>query len=658
MRIDLAGWSSEGLRCPDIEIDLLQDGSVPSVALIQMPNGTGKTTTLQMLTAALDGEAQNWKPDFVRSFRRPGDARDQGKFIAKLLVDDRPLTFELTLDFEEGQARYRTTNPGSGGVSRGWRPPPTVHRFLTPQFIKLFVFDGEFADRLLDPQQSEAERAIDALCQLYLLEDIAVFADAEWERATKKAGATSTAGLTRAQNIQRAVLKRIATLESAKSDAESEIGGLEQRIAELRASIADHIGGLEGVKEDYDKAQAEANAAELAVAQSVGNLMQGLRIPLGLHAGITGALTALKENLDRLKLPENTSAQFFEELVAEPSCICGREMNPEAISEIRKRAEEYLGSEESGIINALKSDIEQFTAGEDVDSSRGQIIHLDKELKKDLRAFRSAKQKLRTLHQRLIDSGDEQIQTWETELNKKRDRFVELDSLIKRINAQGDDNEETDSTFSLKLLRKRLADVEREISKVTKTISLREQTNLVKEISRSATKIAREKIRSALLEDCNQTLNSVLSHDPVQLDRIEKCLHLAHQTGASVGQTLSVGYTFLMSVLKRGQNDFPLVVDSPAGPLDRARRTEIGNLIPSLCSQFVGFTISTERMGFISALEEAGTQIRYLTLFRKTSGTKELVSNLPKDGVTETDNAVLVEGEGYFTKFDVEEEAE
>jgi DNA sulfur modification protein DndD len=62
MKIELAGWSSEGLRCPDVEIELMTGDRIAPVSLIQMPNGTGKTTTLTMIRAAMNGEAQGWTP--------------------------------------------------------------------------------------------------------------------------------------------------------------------------------------------------------------------------------------------------------------------------------------------------------------------------------------------------------------------------------------------------------------------------------------------------------------------------------------------------------------------------------------------------------------------------------------------------------------------
>ena len=53
--------------------------------------------------------------------------------------------------------------------------PPKCINFSSPEFLRLFIFDGEFADELFDPKKAEADRAIDALCQLYLLGEVSQF---------------------------------------------------------------------------------------------------------------------------------------------------------------------------------------------------------------------------------------------------------------------------------------------------------------------------------------------------------------------------------------------------------------------------------------------------------------------------------------------------
>ncbi len=657
MRIDLAGWSSKGLRTPDVDINLLEaDGTPAKVALIQMPNGTGKTTTLELIKATLSNDAANWPADRIRALRRRLDTRAEGQFIVKLLVNGRPLTFELTLDFENGAARYRTTNVGSGGIVSGWSPSPEVHQFLSAEFLRLFIFDGEFADELFDSKQAEADRAIDALCQLYLLADVADFAEAEWDRKSRAGGPKTDAGLQRYQNDQATLLKRRDELQKLQARAAREVATHSKAAAELEAKINQRLASMKSTQAEHAQALQSLNDAERDLLTATGAAMSAIRMPLAINAAFGNALVELKENLDHLRLPENTSAQFFEELIEEAECICGRDMTPGARQEIITRSKRYLDAEESGTINALKSDIDKFAIKQGEEPLDARLTAQLRELGAASRAQHKAEQLVRTLKQRLIDEGDEQLQAWQTQLEEHQKSYAEYRKILDDIEGEGDPDDAV--IFSLKLLERKLREVGTKIAEITATVTLRKQTDLLKDILERAATLARKRIKDELVAEANERLKGILVNDPIEIARIDRSLRLADQEGASVGQTLSVGYTFLMSVLNRGNNNFPLVVDSPANPIDADVRHNIGGLIPSLCTQFVGFTINTERQGFVPALERAAGKVKYLTMFRKTEGTKRLMPGLPAQGVTQTDTAVLVEDREYFMSVGLRSEEE
>ena len=164
--------------------------------------------------------------------------------------------------------------------------------------------------------------------------------------------------------------------------------------------------------------------------------------------------------------------------------------------------------------------------------------------------------------------------------------------------------------------------------------------------------------KKAIVAECRQRLAEVLPLEPVSVASIDGSIRLEGQKGASMGQTLAVAYVYLTTLLHRGQHQFPLVIDSPAGPIDGANRREIAELVPMLCDQFIAFTISPERMNFVEPLHQAAEgDVRYLTLFRKTVGTQHLLSNLPQSNVVQdTKTAVLIAGKDYFYSFDVIDE--
>ncbi|WP_155846276.1 hypothetical protein [Agrobacterium sp. 10MFCol1.1] len=656
MRIDIAGWSTSGLRCPDVEIDLIGPGStVPKVTLLQMPNGTGKTTTLEMLIATLSGVATSWDEKTVRSYRRKGDERELGTFVVSLLVDGRQLSIELVLDFEMGVARYRTTNPGSGGVVQSWQPLPAVRRFLAKEFLGLFIFNGEFAARLLDERQTAADDAIDALCQLYLLNEIGEFVEQEWSRRTKQAGAKSDNALNRLRTQLSNMTARRTTIAKAREKAEGQVREIGAEITDLAAKIEDRLGTGRSTREQFNEAKIEMTRTVGALSNAAGDAMQALRQPLAIHPSFATSLISLKDNLDNLRLPENTSTQFFNELLEEDECICGREMTPGAKHEIRIRSLRYLDASESGVINAIKQDIGDFTAASETGSPEERLSQAMASLSAARRDQKLASQTVNALKQKLIDEGDEELLAWQQQLEKQTQLHNDCKRLLQEIDAD-DEKDGSAEPCSLKLIDKKIKEFGGKISEITETVTLRKQTDVIKAIMARTTELARSKIKAELIDLCNARLEKVLANDPLTIGRIDRSIRLEGQGTGSTAQVLAAGYVFLMSALRRGNNDFPLVVDSPANPMDLGRRRRIGGLIPELCSQFVAFTINTELSGFVPALADSTDEIRYLTMFRRTTGTARLLPGLPTTGVSENDYSVVVEGKDYFMSFDVTDE--
>lgn len=654
MRIELAGWSSEGLRCPDVEIKLMTDDRIASVSLIQMPNGTGKTTTLTMIRAAMSGEAQKWLPAKIKSLRRPGESHSEGKFILNLRVDGQPLTFELMLDFEAGKAEYRTTSVGSGGIKPGWEPPPEVKKFLDSRFVQLFVFDGEFADKLLDSNESEAAKAIDALFQLYLLQDIQQIAEDAWEAATKNRTAKAEKGLSQRRNKVDTLRKRIEQVVKARSEAFTELEILNPEIDALEQKISEQIGTEQSLREDFEAKKREEINARNQVEISASEVMVRIRQPHLLHEAFAQSLSELKLQLDRLRLPASTSSQFFSELLEEEECICGRPLDSHSREVISKRRELYLAEDTSGILNALKQDIDvQVRQGGN--ETAADLTQKLEQLEQAVLASTLAETAVRALEQELIDKGDDELKEWTEDRGRKLTRKQQLESLLKEIDrgANYDDNEKTSC---LAALTRQLKEAEKDLAEITGTLELREKTNVLQAIAKQALEKAQANLRIAIADECNKRLEKVLSRDPIRIGKIDRSLKLRNQEGASVGQTLSVGYTFLTTLLSRGQHQFPLIVDSPANPLSMEVRREIAKLIPDLCKQFVAFTISSERAGFTDVIHSSsGNATKFMTLFRRTAGTEELELSLPTEGVTKTPNAVLVEGKEYFDQFDLDE---
>lgn len=657
MRINIAGWSCRGLRCPDVDIDLREpDGAPFHVAFLQMPNGTGKTTTLDLLKAALSGEAERWNDTRIRGLRRRDATNATGDFKVRLLVDGKPLTFELDFDFENGRVTCVTTRPGSGGMTKRWAPPLEMRRFLAPKFLDLFVFNGELARKLFE-EETSAEEAINALCQLYLLTEVSGDVDERWQaRAALAAGPKTSTALAALQTKRADLGARKISLQRTREQAMKDMATAKAASEELEVKIRAHSSGRQQDDTDLSDARTAEATANARVREAVTSLHQRMKLPLALSAAIGSSLTKWKDHLEDLKLPEATSEIFFTDLLKRDDCICGTAMTDVMREQIDAQSKLVLSSDENGQLNIIKRDIERYEQPIGDPSYSDETSLKLTELSAARREQLECQQTVRALRNKIIQAGGDQVKEWVGQQTEHDKQYEQCEAMVASIDDPGLHLRPNDTVFSLAKIQRDIDDTDAKITDATDTVKLRAKTTVLQRILERTEALARRKIKAELLEACNTRLGEILANDPIELEAIDGHLKLAGQEAGSEAQMLSVGYTFLMTLLERGDNRFPLLVDSPVGKMDGSVRRRVGRLIPDLCSQFVTFVINTELAEFVPAVEKEARSVLHLTFFRKTEGTTRLMANLPAGHFVETEDGVLVSDEGYFDTFDIEEE--
>src|ERR1700689_3069007 len=144
MDVKLIGWRYKNVRggLSGVEVKL---GNPPNRwTLIQMPNGMGKTTTMHLFRAAFSGE--QLEPDVVKGFR-PSDKVGNGEFELVISIEEQVYRITLQLNYETGATVFHTARAEtqSGGKQVGHVLPKELKSLLTPEFARLFIFDGELA---------------------------------------------------------------------------------------------------------------------------------------------------------------------------------------------------------------------------------------------------------------------------------------------------------------------------------------------------------------------------------------------------------------------------------------------------------------------------------------------------------------------------------
>ena len=651
--IKLIGWKAKGLRCPDYEISLLDEEDRPYLtALVQMPNGTGKTTTLELLRATLSGAGQGWEENKVLEYRKRGNG-GTGLFQVQLLHNDNRVTIQMNFDFSAGVVRYNTTLPS--GQKQGFHPPRDLGRFFQPNFVRFFVFDGELAMQLLNPDYTDAQRAIGDLFQLNTFKVLKNRVQEYWERKVEDRTATTTKGFTRRRNDVREIQKRLDFIRDQQEKDISKREKLSQQLETKEAKFKDEIARQKRLDQRLTEAEKALSQAQRRMEKVAAIVLQEMRNPHSLLPDFADQMYSLKKSLDRVKLPATTSREFFHELVEEDDCICGRPLDDATREQLLKRADRYLAGDNMSLLNAMKTDIEE-AVGEDSarphENLRTAFEDLNKAIDKEQQATNE--------RDRIIEQGaekDPNLQRVRNEIEELKAKVQELDDKIDRYNDPSAAVATMD-TWGITVLEQRLKDAEEKLAEITETLVLKWKRDVLRKLLTDAYEEASENVSREVCHEANERIEELMPHNSIRIDTIDDSLRLRSQKQGSQGETLTIAYAFLATLFNRAEHRLPFVVDSPAGPIDLHVRDRVGRLVPHLTNQFIAFTISSERQKFVPALEQAADHdVLLLTLFRK--GNPQLISRAREETQhTETEDGMLVRGRSFFNEFQLDSEEE
>ena len=662
IELRIIGWKVQGLRCPDHEINCCNSQGVTfPITLIQMPNGTGKTTTLELLRAALSGSAEKWTPDKIKEFRKRKSDASTGTFTLQMLCNNQRLTILMEFNFDLGNVEYKTT--WGQGQRQHFEPPRELRRFMNPSFVKFYVFDGEYAEHLMNPKHTDASTAIESLFQLDLLGKMKSKVVEYWEVQTRDCTAKDKKGFNRRKNKLDSWKNRLIEVELEKHE-------LDQKLIEVNDNLTIQSDNYrQEIEKEGERAKkietATNNVEELKrkVQAKAKEVLDEMRDPSALSTNFAKNILDFKGGLDRVKLPANTAKEFFQEIASELECICGRPIDTRISNVIKERAEQYLGSDDMLLLNEIKSTIaSSFGESDDPNLLAQPLSELIDSMSQFSEDLQNANNDLHELHV-AAENTDPAVKMAAKECKRLEKEKLLLENDLRKF--EHEDSEVSLSTvsakkvFSIETLNKGIKRLEHDFSEAADTLTLKSKRDVLTEIIDKVKISASEAINSEICEEANQRIQELMPYNNIRIQSINKCLVLEGQAGSSVGETLSVGYAFLATLFKRAeQHELPFIVDSPANPIDLDNRARIGELVPHLAEQFIAFMISSERERFLDKIRESksASDINYITLFNR--GIQELDDDEKENTLCLqiSDDGVMITGKHYFDKFQLDTE--
>ncbi|HEX6037785.1 AAA family ATPase [Longimicrobium sp.] len=622
MDVRIQGWRYENIRggMRDVEIDF--GHAPPRWVLIQMPNGTGKTTTMALFRAVLAGEPL--PGSVVRNFR-PDEETENGRFELRLLIDGRPVRLELRLNYQSGEATYWTTRAAltAGGVEEGRILPDELGRLITPEFTRLFVFDGEMAKQIRNVGMDRAASAVRMLYRLDKLQELERRVDRlvteEQARVAAISSAQTPQGLRQLESRFQTAQDTVARLEAEEKRLRGRIAAAEKEQERLSVARTDRLRADQGLRDRVQQITEAQQTVEREIVELAKRTLSTLRSPAMLHPRVLARLRNLGGKMERLKLPKTMSAEFFEELAEHTECVCGRPIGAEERQAILDRAHEYLAENQISVINAMKLAVRHSEA------DPREVTEEVNGLRSRLRTRHQLAQQLEELQERQIESGDDELARLQSQTEALERQLEKDNDALKRLTVRDPSLQRSlgvDWKSNLPLARAQRNERQEAWHTATNTrrflVQARRTASLIRSIEENAFERLCERVRKAT----NAKIATFLPSESIRVSRIHGALEIATERLAakadlSEGQSLAVAYAFLTSLFEDAPYRLPFIVDSPAVSLDIAVRREVGELIPDLFEQMIMFVISSERSGFADAFYDR-PGVQYVTLWRET----------------------------------------
>jgi len=564
-------------------------GTVIGNNFIMMANGTGKTTTMSLIKGVFDGTANNWDSSTVKTYAPTTVSSNNGEFSIKVKFDEKIYQYFIVLDYAAGTARIETAAMPKGREN-GRILPESIKTIFTEEFVKRFVFDGEQAEKSMDSKFDEAEQTIKYLYRLDKLDDILsanqkILSEIQNTEGGGRNGSESALSNLRTRRDK--IEHTIKVLEFKASDYKKRIDNYEAEKADKISQRNEIDKKYKDLNEEKNNINTEIENNKKDISAQIAEIMRLTKSPYLISVSLCNRMRELGLSMTKLKLPKNTSKDFFTELAHSEKCVCDRCIGEKEKEAILRNAERYLGSNQQSVLNTIKSSISSC----EYDSSLSEAFEKLSELQEQSTILNN---RFKDNEEKLIKAGGDKAADLQSEIDKLIGEIAACKKSLNVIEAKNDPYETLTEDNNLPLAKEALEELEKKIASATNTNRALRRKEIVEELVNQIKQETTKSLKAEIVRKTNEKLKSVITDDKIEIESIDKYIKLKDRAGASEGQTLGIAYCFLGTLFEDAELQFPFIIDSPTGKMDFAKRQAVADIIPNVFNQMIAFVQSAE----------------------------------------------------------------
>ena len=574
---------------------------------VMMANGTGKTTTMELIKGLMDGSAADWSAKKIKTFAPTTSHSDVGVFSIAVKFDERQYKYFLYMNYKTGTANIKTTTTTLGGMEDGRHLPDALKGIFTPEFVRRFVFDGEQAEKTMDSSSNEAEETIRYLYRLDELDEIIAtnqrilseIQDAEGSKGSKSS---------------------LSNLRTRQEGVKTTISKLQKRAAHLRKDIKtfederkEKITQRDALDKNYETLNQEKQEIlnlqqhnKDSIDAQISEIIRLSKSPYLISQEFCDRMYGLGSSMTKLKLPKTISKDFFVELAHAKDCICGRCIGESEKKTILENAEKYLGSDQQSVLNAIKSSLMACS----YDSSLSDAFTELSKLREEANRLQT---RLNTNAEKLLKAGGEDAAKLKARIDELEKHIAVSKYQLDIIESKDENNEELTEDNNLYKAQLLYKDYEHKIASATRTNAALYRKEVVESLVFAIKEQATAELKKEIIRKANEKIQKVITDDFIEIDNIDRYIKLKERSGASQGQTLGIAYCFLGTLFEDSELEFPFIIDSPTGSMDFDKREAVADIIPKVFNQMISFVQSAEVKRFADRFYE-NPDAQYLTI--------------------------------------------
>lgn len=574
---------------------------------VMMANGTGKTTTMELIKGLMDGSAADWSAKKIKTFAPTTSHSDVGVFSIAVKFDERQYKYFLHMNYKTGTANIKTTTTTLGGMEDGRHLPDALKGIFTPEFVRRFVFDGEQAEKTMDSSSNEAEETIRYLYRLDELDEIIAtnqrilseIQDAEGSKGSKSS---------------------LSNLRTRQEGVKTTISKLQKRAAHLRKDIKtfederkEKITQRDALDKNYETLNQEKQEIlnlqqhnKDSIDAQISEIIRLSKSPYLISQEFCDRMYGLGSSMTKLKLPKTISKDFFVELAHAKDCICGRCIGESEKKTILENAEKYLGSDQQSVLNAIKSSLMACS----YDSSLSDAFTELSKLREEANRLQT---RLNTNAEKLLKAGGEEAAKLKARTDELEKYIAVSKYQLDIIESKDENNEELTEDNNLYKAQLLYKDYEHKIASATRTNAALYRKEVVESLVFAIKEQATAELKKEIIRKANEKIQKVITDDFIEIDNIDRYIKLKERSGASQGQTLGIAYCFLGTLFEDSELEFPFIIDSPTGSMDFDKREAVADIIPKVFNQMISFVQSAEVKRFADRFYD-NPDAQYLTI--------------------------------------------